>query len=86
MELNTFGKITNDCWLDLLNHYQNCWLDEFVIMPDHVHGIVKIKDNTNSELTRSPSVGNGLKPFPTGVMIGFWPDFWYDLNVNNINL
>jgi putative transposase len=65
MELNTFGKITNDCWLDLLNHYQNCWLDEFVIMPDHVHGIVKIKDNTNSELTRSPSVGNGLKPFPT---------------------
>jgi REP element-mobilizing transposase RayT len=52
MDLNQFGKIVLDCWNDLPNHYCNCRLGEFVVMPDHVHGIVCI-------------VGNGLKPFPT---------------------
>ena len=55
MVLNKFGEITEKCWYDLPNHYLNSRLDEFVIMPNHVHGIVVIVDR----------VGNGLKPFPT---------------------
>jgi len=57
MHLNTFGEIANQCWNDLPNHYSNCLLDAFVIMPNHIHGIMVI-DNKNI-------VGNGLKPFPT---------------------
>jgi len=57
MILNQYGKIANQCWDDLPNHYLNCSLDIFVIMPNHIHGIIVINnDNT---------VGNGLKPFPT---------------------
>ena len=56
MILNPNGDIMNHCWLDLLNHYPNCQLDEYIIMPNHFHGIIII-DNDN--------VGNGLKPFPT---------------------
>ncbi|MFH0834541.1 MAG: transposase [Patescibacteria group bacterium] len=57
MILNEFGKITEKCWRDLPSHYSNCMLDEFVVMPNHFHGIVMI-DNLGF-------VGNGFKPFPT---------------------
>ena len=45
MILNDYGKIVEQCWFDLPNHYVNCKLDAFVIMPDHVHGIIEI-DNS----------------------------------------
>jgi len=54
MELNRNGEIVLIGWNDLPKHYRNIALDEFIVMPNHVHGIVVI-DN----------VGNGLKPFPT---------------------
>jgi putative transposase len=57
IDLNRYGEIVNQCWRDLAKHYPNCSLDSFVIMPNHVHGIIVI-DNGNV-------VGNGLKPFPT---------------------
>ncbi|MBX3043464.1 MAG: hypothetical protein KIT33_05120 [Candidatus Kapabacteria bacterium] len=54
MILNEYGAIVEKCWFDLPNHYKNCLLDEFIIMPNHIHGIVII-ENYN--------VWNGLKPF-----------------------
>ena len=42
MILNNIGKIIKQCWYDLPNHYENCTLDEFVIMPDHVHGLFEM--------------------------------------------
>lgn len=43
MELNTFGLIVNECWNNLPNHYSNIILDEFIIMPNHIHGILRIQ-------------------------------------------
>jgi len=60
MILNEYGEIAKNCWLDLPNHYQNCVLDEFIVMTNHVHGIIIIENNIGI-----PVVGNGLKPFPT---------------------
>lgn len=57
MYLNQAGQIIRQGWLDLPNHYWNCGLDMFIIMPDHVHGIIILDD--------SNIVGNGLKPFHT---------------------
>jgi REP element-mobilizing transposase RayT len=59
MILNQYGKIANQCWDDLPNHYLNCSLDSFVVMLNHIHGIIVI---INKDVT---IVGNGLKPFPT---------------------
>ncbi|MBK6604490.1 MAG: transposase [Leptospiraceae bacterium] len=39
------ADICNECWMDLPNHYPNIELDEFIIMPDHIHGIVVITDS-----------------------------------------
>lgn len=44
MVLNESGKIVADCWYDLPNHYEYIRLDEFVVMPDHVHGIITINN------------------------------------------
>lgn len=42
MALNEFGRIIRRTWNDLVNHNANISLGEFVIMPNHIHGIVII--------------------------------------------
>ena len=36
------GKFVSDAWNDLSRHYPHTNLDEFVVMPNHVHGIIII--------------------------------------------
>ena len=55
MKINDYGEIVRQSWLDLRQHYPNVQLDAFVIMPNHVHGLVFLED-----------VGAGFKPAPTG--------------------
>ena len=45
MYLNEIGKIADQFWADIPNHFQNIELGEFVIMPNHVHGIIIINDS-----------------------------------------
>ena len=40
VRLNELGRIAEDAWLDLEIHYPSILLDEFIIMPNHSHGIV----------------------------------------------
>lgn len=42
MFLNDAGKIAEECWLAIPNHFPNVILHEYVIMPNHVHGIIEI--------------------------------------------
>ncbi len=42
MILNDYGEIAKDAWLEIPNHSYNVAIDEFTIMPNHVHGIVVI--------------------------------------------
>ena len=59
MRLNEIGKFVEYAWNDLPNHYPNIELGTFCIMPNHVHGIIVIKEN-NVYI-----VGAGLRPAPT---------------------
>ena len=45
MQSNEYGQIAEQCWMEIPNHYPNVELDEFVIMPDHFHGIIIITNN-----------------------------------------
>ena len=36
------GMIAEQCWNDIPNHIDGVELDAFVVMPDHIHGIVVI--------------------------------------------
>jgi REP element-mobilizing transposase RayT len=57
MILNEMGTIVSDTWYDLPNHNSHVLLDEFVIMPNHIHGIVMMANNTHQL-----SVGAGSEP------------------------
>lgn len=44
MILNELGNVVDICWQEIPNHYSNTELDCFVIMPNHIHGIIIIND------------------------------------------
>ncbi len=69
MTLNKYGYIVKHCWRDLPNHYKNCILDSYVIMPNHFHGIIQIKRirHTNHvEMGLQPISEASYKPASTG--------------------
>jgi REP element-mobilizing transposase RayT len=43
MHLSPIGEWANDCWVKIPTHFSHFHLDEFVVMPNHVHGIVIIE-------------------------------------------
>jgi REP element-mobilizing transposase RayT len=43
MILSETGKIARNCWLEIPDHFSFVKLDEFVVMPDHFHGIISIE-------------------------------------------
>jgi putative transposase len=59
--INQYGNIVNFTWNDLTNHIDGIALDEFVVMPNHVHGIIQIAGA--GEWTRFEWAG--LEPAPT---------------------
>ena len=42
MILNTVGQMVKLCWLEIPQHFPNAVLHEYVIMPNHVHGIIEL--------------------------------------------
>ncbi len=45
MVLNELGVIANECWRALPEHFPRVELGAFVVMPNHVHGIVIITES-----------------------------------------
>ncbi|MGQ9494547.1 MAG: transposase, partial [Anaerolineae bacterium] len=39
MFLNEWGRMIEQCWLEIPHHFLHVQMDVFVIMPNHVHGI-----------------------------------------------
>jgi len=44
MRLNKWGTIAQECWQAIPDHFAQVQLDEWVIMPNHIHGIIVIND------------------------------------------
>ena len=44
MVVSEFGAIARDCWTSIPDHFSHVRLDAFVVMPDHVHGILMLRD------------------------------------------
>jgi putative transposase len=45
MVLNDLGKIADECWRAIPEHFPNVDLDTHVIMPNHAHGVIVINDD-----------------------------------------
>lgn len=45
MILSNVGVLANVFWYEIKNHAKNVTLGEFVVMPNHIHGILILNDN-----------------------------------------
>ena len=61
MRLNVYGRMVQEVWNGLPGHYPHVALDAFVIMPNHIHGIVVLVD---------VNVGAGFEWGTTGRLSG----------------
>ncbi len=71
MELNEYGMVLEREWLNINNGRHNIDLDQFVVMPNHMHGIVVINgrgvlqyDPANNELQpSSQTIGSIIRRY-----------------------
>lgn len=76
MVQNNLGKIAEECWRAIPEHFPFVELGEYVIMPNHVHGIIVIHNDHGVGATQcvAPTTTitrpKGPKPNSLGVIIG----------------
>jgi len=54
MRLNGLGEIVREYWNEIPTHFTNVEIGEFVIMPNHLHGIIIIHESTVGATHESP--------------------------------
>jgi putative transposase len=79
MLLNDAGKMVSDDWLSLPARFPSVILDEFIVMPNHFHGIIYISPNSLDRPTLGRIIG-AFKSitnnnYMTGVNIQNWQPF-----------
>jgi len=50
MRLSEIGKIADDAWKQIPEHFHFIRLGEFAVMPDHMHGIIIIDKNSPAKM------------------------------------
>ncbi len=60
VQLSDIGEIALNCWMEIPEHFSSVGIDEFVVMPNHVHGIVVIRSDAISRV-ETPHVAS-LQP------------------------
>ena len=53
MKLSNTGNIAYEYWCEIPEHFPYITLDEFIIMPNHIHGIIIINKNPNKHVVGS---------------------------------
>jgi len=48
VNLSPIGRIVDQCWAEIPSHFENAEIDEFVVMPNHIHGILRIVENAGT--------------------------------------
>ena len=49
IDLSPIGAVADVLWHELRNHFDNIELDAFVVMPNHIHGIIAINNANNRD-------------------------------------
>ena len=61
MRLSHIGKAVDECWRKTPEQYPNIRVGAFQIMPNHVHGIIQIKENSRRGEVPSPAKDDSPK-------------------------
>jgi putative transposase len=62
IDLNALGNLAENMWKQIPFHYKNVELDYFVIMPNHIHGIIILNESKDVACNVSTSEMGKLSP------------------------
>lgn len=83
MALNDAGRMVEDIWLSIPKIFPNVTLDEYIVMPNHFHGIVAIDRCAWATKRVAPTLGQIIGAYKSittnqyifGVKCNGWPAF-----------
>jgi len=85
MVLSKYGQIVDNVILDISNHYENIFVDKYVIMPNHVHLIIFIKNEGRA--MHAPTISKVIQQMKGIVtkQVGYpiWQKLYYDHVIRN---
>lgn len=81
-ELTECGEIANQVMLEIPTHYLNVTLDEYIIMPNHIHMILILGDSGRTLCAPTPTVSQIVRMLKETITkrIGrpIWQRSYYD--------
>lgn len=89
MVLNDSGKMVGRWWNELKNKYANVEIDEYVVMPNHCHGIINIVDSVGADQCVCPNnmgehTGSPLQVRPISEMIQWFKTMTTNEYIRNV--
>jgi len=79
MLLSNVGEIVRDCWFEIPPHFPNVVLDQFIVMPDHLHGIIVIRSDPSRTRPRlgdsMPRRFGGALPGSLATIVGVFKSY-----------
>jgi len=70
MTLNDLGKIADECWQAIPKHFPFVELGTYVVMPNHVHGIIIIHNVGATHASPLRKSANGPAAGSLGAIVG----------------
>jgi REP element-mobilizing transposase RayT len=91
IRLTAVGEIATACWEVIPDHFPHADLDAFIVMPNHLHGIVVIGADPDVGLPGSSLPGtacralltNRFGPLPPGRIPSLWQANYFEHVVRN---
>lgn len=85
MALNEVGRIAVGCWQEIPQHFPNVSLDAWVVMPDHVHGVIVIREDGHGGTLpgedrphgTARTIGSMVRGFKIGVTKALGESAWH---------
>ncbi|HXF49220.1 MAG TPA: transposase [Verrucomicrobiae bacterium] len=60
MELSAIGRVVRDCWKEIPKHFDHARVKDFVVMPNHLHGIVVLEKRVEYIQPLQKQMGNQI--------------------------
>jgi putative transposase len=60
MRLNQYGKMAESVWQEIPLHYPEINNELFIVMPNHIHGIITIQESKRAGSKPAPTTGYSL--------------------------
>lgn len=78
IELTEYGKIVENAIENIPIIYPNCLVDKYVIMPNHIHLILSIRNSSGRIISAPTVIGQFKRYVSKTVGISIWQKGFYD--------